>query len=199
LAATVHRLAAGGDPERPEEAAQAARVAADRMDDAFRQYLAERSSKQMTMDGVATLVAGATRVRRTALSLLTITPMTDVTALADGCGELLERDLDPLQRWYARLGQAIADGAGAPPQDDPDIGGRRRVLECAQRAVAEGHEASIAAALNLLWASQQLHDLWRLEAHLAKPASGSVHPPVAPHAQRDEDRQQRDDPGGRAG
>jgi hypothetical protein len=144
------------------------------MDDAFRQYLAERSSKRMNVESVATLVAGAARVRRTALSLLAATRMTDGATLEDGCAESLDRDLEALRRWYARLGQALADGGTPPSQDDPDPRGRTRVLECAQRAVAGGDETRIGAAISLLWASQQLHDLWRLEAHLAGPAGEAV-------------------------
>jgi hypothetical protein len=43
------------------------------------------------------------------------------------------------------------------------------VLQCAHEAVTAEDHAQIAPALSLLWASQYLDNLWRLEAHLAQP------------------------------
>jgi uncharacterized membrane protein YccC len=171
VAATVNRLVAGEDSARLDQVAHAARVAADRLDDAFRQYLAERSSKEMDMESVATLVAGATRLRRTGLSLLALTRLADGSALEPECAHALDRDLEAIRSWYRRLGEAIADGRAPPSPDEHHDPGRARVLECVRRAVAAGDEARIKAALGLLWASQHLDNLWRLEAHLAQPAA----------------------------
>jgi uncharacterized membrane protein YccC len=171
LVATTHGLVAGGDPARPEQAARAARVAALRLEDAFRQYLAERSTKRMNMESVATLVAGAKRVQRTALSLLALARMGDGFALGEGCARSLDRELEALHRWYTNLGIALVDVSAPPPQHQRDTRGRARVLECARQAVAGDDEVRIGPALSLLWASQYLDNLWRLEAHLAEPAA----------------------------
>jgi hypothetical protein len=61
--------------------------------------------------------------------------------------------------------------SSAPTQDHPDTRGRSRILECARDAVSGGDDARISAALGLLWASQHLENLWRLEAHLAQPGA----------------------------
>ena len=50
-----------GDPGRAEQAASAAM---HRLDDAFRQYLAERSAKRADPESAARLVAGASRILR---------------------------------------------------------------------------------------------------------------------------------------
>jgi uncharacterized membrane protein YccC len=171
LVATAHRLVGDDDPIRPEQAALAATVAADRLDDAFRQYLGERSTKQMNMESVATLVGGARRVQRTGLSLLALTRMTDVSALGEECARSLDRELEALHGWYMSLGDALADGSAPPPQHQRDARGRKRVLECARQAVSENDQARIGPVLSLLWASQYLDNLWRLEAHLAQPAA----------------------------
>jgi uncharacterized membrane protein YccC len=171
LAATVHRLAGAGDPALAEQAAKAAGVTARRLDDGFRQYLGERSAKRMNMDSIAKLVAGARRVQRTSLSLLLLTRRTDASALGDSCTRSVDPEVQALQRWYAGLGAAVLGQSAPPPQDQPDTRGRRRVLECAHDAVSAGDDARIRAALSLLWASQHLENLWRLEAHLAPPAA----------------------------
>jgi uncharacterized membrane protein YccC len=171
LVATMHRLAAGGDPFREDRAGQEARAAADRLDDAFRQYLADRSTKRMTFESAAALVAGARRLQRTALSLVEVTRSSDVSALGEGCARSLDVELEALHRWYTGLGDALVDGSSPPPQDEPDTSGPSRALECARQAVAGRDRARIGPALGLLWASQHLDSLWRLEAHLAQPAA----------------------------
>jgi hypothetical protein len=50
-------------------AARAATTAADRLDDAFRQYLAEVNPQPTSIRNVAALVAGAARVRQAAWSM----------------------------------------------------------------------------------------------------------------------------------
>src|SRR5437588_7118558 len=116
VVAATRRLVAGGDASAPERAAEAARVAAGRLDDAFRQYLAERSAKRMDMESVASLVAGARRVRRTGLSLLALSRRADSFGPGDRCARSLDRELEALQRWYTSLGDALVDGRAPPPQ-----------------------------------------------------------------------------------
>jgi uncharacterized membrane protein YccC len=169
VVAAAHRLVGGGDPARPEQAAQAAqaaRVASRRLDDAFRQNLAERSTKRMDVDGVVTLVAGARRVQRTALSLLALARMADGFPLGEGCARSLDPELEALHGWYTSLGNALVDGRAPPPPHQSDTRRPRRVLECVRQAVSGDDDASVGPALSLLWASQYLEELWRLEAHL---------------------------------
>jgi uncharacterized membrane protein YccC len=169
--AAVDPLVAGGERAGGDQAAEAARVATHRLEDAFRQYLGERSARQVNMDSVATLVGGARRVQRTARSLMMLTRTTDRSALGEGCARSLDRDLEGLHGWYTNLGIAVVEAIAPPPQHERDIGGHRRVFECAREAVASQDEQRTHAALGLLWASQYLDYLWRLEAHLAQPAA----------------------------
>ena len=171
VAATLHALVVGGDPAAPEQAAQAAGAATDRLDDAFREYLGERSAKRMDVESVATLVAGAKRVQRTALSLRALTRTTDGAVLGDGCARSLDGEVEALHRWYTSFGDALVGGSPPPPQHERDARGRRRALECARQAVSGDDRARIGPGLGLLWAGQYLDNLWRLEAHLVQPAA----------------------------
>ena len=123
------------------------------------------------MESVATLVAGATRVQRTALSLRALSRMTDGAALGEGCAGALDPEIEAFHRWYSELGRALGDGRAPPPPHERDADGRRRVLDCARRAVAEGDEGTVRPALGMLWASQHLDNLRRLEDHLVEPAA----------------------------
>ena len=59
VAATMRRLALGGDSNEMARAARAADAALHRLDDVFRQYLAERSVTRINVEDVAALVGGA--------------------------------------------------------------------------------------------------------------------------------------------
>jgi len=60
-----------------------------------------------------------------------------------------------------------------PPPHIRDAEGSSRLLECVREAARGRDEATVKAALVLLWASQHLDNLWRLEAHLGKRANAA--------------------------
>ena len=76
VVATAGQIIAGGDENGSSGPAAASAAAVHRLDDAFRQALAERSAGGMNLESVGALVAGAARVRRTAQSLSALGRMT---------------------------------------------------------------------------------------------------------------------------
>jgi hypothetical protein len=58
-----------------------------------------------------------------------------------------------------------------PPPHIRDTEGRTRMLACVREASTSGDRGSLQGAIVLLWASQHLDSLWRLEGHLRKRAS----------------------------
>jgi uncharacterized membrane protein YccC len=171
VAATARQIIDGGDEARSAGPGQAAAVAVHRLDDAFREYLAERSAKRMNMESVGALVAGAARVRRAGQSLSALGRMTDGDASLTRCGENLDHEIYALRSWYVTLGDSFLHSTAAPPPHIRDAEGRRRLLECVRDAVASGDKAQLRPALVLLWASQHLDNLWRLESHLGRSAA----------------------------
>jgi uncharacterized membrane protein YccC len=75
VVATARQLIDGADPAAAARAARAADAAVHRLDDAFRQYLAERSATAVNVETVAAFVGGAARVRRAAQSLASLGSM----------------------------------------------------------------------------------------------------------------------------
>jgi uncharacterized membrane protein YccC len=173
VVATARQLIEGGDADTTDRAARTADAAVHRLDDAFRQYLTERSATTYNVEDVAALVGGASRVRRAAQSLASLGSMVDGNAGLGRCGANLDRELHALQSWYVGLGYALVNDRAVPPPHIRDADGRSRLLACVRDAADGRDQATVHAALVLLWASQHVDNLWRLEAHLGERARGA--------------------------
>jgi len=171
VVATARQVIDGTGSEEAARAARAVDAALHRLDDAFRQYLAERSATTFNVEDVAALVGGAARVRRAAQSLASLGRMADGTTRLQRCGENLDGELDALQSWYVALGYALVNNRAIPSPHIRDTEGSSRLLACVRDAARD--EASVKAALVLLWASQHLDNLWRLESHVSARANAA--------------------------
>jgi uncharacterized membrane protein YccC len=174
VASATRRLIAGGAGSTEtavQPARQIARGAANRLDDAFRDYLAESSTHQGNLEGVATLVAGTTRVRLAAYSLSTLTPAPAGGPRIDQCAEALAADVDALRSWYVSLADALVERTAIPPPHPRDDDDDRQVVRCVRQALAAGDGAMVGSALTLVWASQHLDNLRQLGARLIQPAA----------------------------
>ena len=177
VVAAAHQLVVGRDAARSDAQGQLAAAAVHRLDDAFRQYLAERSARRANVESVGTLVAGAARLRRAAQSLSALGHMVNGDARLARCGENLDAEAHAGRSWYVTLGDALVHDTTVPPPHIRDLDARRRLLGCAHDAVAGGDKRKIGPALVLLWGSQHLDHLWRLESHLGKHALSASSPP----------------------
>jgi uncharacterized membrane protein YccC len=171
--ATTQKAIVGGASEAAVRAGRAADAAIDRLDDGFRQYLAERSATTVNVQDIATLVSGASRVRRAAQSLTALGRTAGRDTRLERCGQNLDRELHALQSWYVTLGYALVNGDRVPPPHIRDAEGGSRLLACVRDAARSRDKATLNAALILLWASQHLDNLWHLEAHLGKRANAA--------------------------
>jgi len=172
VVATARRLSEGGSDDAAR-AGRAADAALHRLDDAFRQYLAERSATAYNVEDVAALVGGAARVRRAAQSLVALGRMTEFNTRVEHCARNLDGELQALQTWYISLGSALVQRRQVPPPHIRDTEGRSRLLTCIRESARGRDKATVDAALVLLWSSQHLDNLWRLEAHLAERANAA--------------------------
>ncbi|OLE35493.1 MAG: hypothetical protein AUG48_10465 [Actinobacteria bacterium 13_1_20CM_3_68_9] len=170
--ATARRLSEEGSDEAAR-AGRASDAALHRLDDAFRQYLAERSATAYNVEDVAALVGGAARVRRAALSLAALARMTDGKKRLEHCARNLDGELQALQAWYIAFGSALTKRRQVPPPHIRDTEGRSRLLTCVRDAARGRDKATVDAALVLLWSSQHLDNLWRLESRLAERADAA--------------------------
>ncbi len=170
VVATARQLTESDDPDASARAARLADAAVHRLDDAFRQFLTERSASRLNLDEVAAFVGGAARVRRAAQSLGALVEMAGADRRLAQCGSNLERELHALQSWYVALGYAIVNARPVPPPTHPGRRRPRRLIACVRQAAASPDPATAQEAAVLLWTSQHLDNLWRLEAQLAERA-----------------------------
>jgi len=172
VVATARRLSDGADDDAAR-AGRAADAALNRLDDAFRQYLTERSATAYNVEDVAALVGGATRVRRAAQSLAALGRMAAPNSRVERCARNLDADLEALRAWYTALGDALVERRRVPPPHARDTEGVSRLLGCVREAARDRERATVDAALVLLWSSQHIENLGRLEEHLAKRANAA--------------------------
>jgi uncharacterized membrane protein YccC len=173
VVATARQLFEAEDADGADRAARAADAALHRLDDAFRQYLAERSASEVKVESVAAIVGSASRVRRSAQSLAKLGRMADGGARLERCGQNLDGELHALQSWYVSFGYALVNRRAVSPPHIRDADGRRRLLACVRDAARGRDEATVRSALLLLWASQHLDNLWKLESHLGEVVGAS--------------------------
>jgi uncharacterized membrane protein YccC len=162
----------------PDRTEQASALAVHHLEDAFRQYLADRSATKMNVESVATLVAGAARVRRAAQSLSALSSTVEGNEGLARCGQNLDGEVNAARAWYVTLGDSLLHASPVPPPHVRDAEGRRRLLDCVRDAVAGTDETKRRPALALLWASQHLDNLWRLEGYLGRHATEASRPPA---------------------
>jgi hypothetical protein len=97
--------------------------------------------------------------------------MTDDDQRLERCGRNLDGELQALQSWWVSLGYALVNVRPVPPPHIRDSEGRSALIACVRDAARSPDKAAIHAALLLLWTSQHLDNLWRLEARLAERAN----------------------------
>lgn len=161
-------LATAALSSNSEHARLAAGAATRRLDDTYRQFLAERGHERLDMSVVGTLVTGATRVRLAAYSLMS---MARESGTWDASAEL-EREATAVRGWYLSLAEAIRHVEAAPrPEraDDGDLGAALRALD---EAVQSGEMTRIQAALGAALAEETIGSVREFEERLAHALDG---------------------------
>jgi len=84
------------------------------------------------------------------------------------CAERLDQDVLKLRAWYVTLGDSIVNGTALPPPEWREQAARSGMLQCTRQAISTGQPTVARNALLMLWASEHLDMLWRLERHLGR-------------------------------
>ncbi len=175
VSVTARLLTGSGHDGDQGRAEQAATAAIHQLDDAFRQYLAERSAKRADPESAARLVAGAARVLRAGRSMATLNTM---PGDGDGrgpdglgpYGEDLDRQVQAVRSWYVTLGDSLAHGTSVPPPQPVSLQDHGRLLDYLRNSSTSDDAADLNEALLMLWASQHLDMLRRMESYLGEQA-----------------------------
>jgi uncharacterized membrane protein YccC len=157
-------------------AQRAAHTAYLRLDDAFREFLAERGAKVVPVETVAMLVTGSNRIRLAAYTLATLPlapdrqdePELESVAIA---GAVLRDAYTSSYRWYEAFAEALAERRQTidpPPVNDRVL---HDVLLTAFEDARDGQrEGFLRMTMRMFWADQLLETQHQVQVELADSA-----------------------------
>jgi uncharacterized membrane protein YccC len=167
-AASANYFAAAATTDDARALGITAAAAAHRLDDAYRQFLAEPGRERLDIDSVTVLVTGATRLRLAAHSLTTIAGETGSWAHI----AVLDREVTALRGWYLAFAEGVKGSGPTPTPEAIDHRPSIEVLRYLDEVVADGDSVRIRSAVGAALASDHVRRLRRLEPHLVRALRG---------------------------
>jgi hypothetical protein len=147
-------------------------AAGRRLDDALRQYLAERGAKNVHLSDLTPIVNGATRLRLAgeAIGRMPLPPREDTGGRTfTASSGLIQDQAWAVSGWYAAVADAIDPRRPVRTPPPPRPADRTaELLAALRRDLGAGtlHDGDTEHAKRLLWTALYLQDLRRLEAQL---------------------------------
>lgn len=180
MAGSMDALFEGAGSDRLEAEADEARGSGRRLDDAFHQYVAERSPGHLEIDSLIVLIAGATRLRfightvRDSQALWHLSPVSGGSDSLALSRQALDADLQAMRTWYRALGDAVL-GAGDPPTPPPrPQGAGGQSLRWLHRATSPGQEAELRIRVATAWVGEHLDVLHDVQPRLSEAAGAAA-------------------------
>jgi hypothetical protein len=154
------------------ESTQAA-AASRRLDDAFREYLAERGRKQSDLATVTALVTGVVAPRLVADAVIALWEREDGSLGGDrsAAGRELAHDAEVVAGWYTRLGEALGDRVPPPDAATRDAASEERLVAAVRRDLDDRTGMTSPTAVRMIWTGDHLDALRRLQPGLLEPAA----------------------------
>jgi len=173
LADAVVRLTSPTDAVDMAPGRRASQSAYLRLDDAFRQFLAERGAKVVPVEVVAGLFTGSNRIRLAAYTLSTLPLLppepgrSELESVAVA-GAVLRDSYAASHRWYEEFGEVLRgqrDSLDQPPDHDQTLHGVLR--EAFEDARTHRRGDQLRTMLQMLWADELLETQRQVQADLA--------------------------------
>ncbi len=173
LADAVDRLTTTGHAIDTSPGLKASHRAYLRLDDAFRQYLAERGAKMVPVETLSNLATGSNRIRLAAYALSSLpvvlpAPGQPELESVTVAGAILRDASATSHRWYEEFGELLAarrDSLDPPPVHDETL---HDVLHVAfEDARSRRRGDRLRATLQMLWADELLESQRPVQADLA--------------------------------
>src|SRR5262249_41275896 len=128
-----------------------------RLDDAFRQYLAERGAKHVPLAEASSLVTGTVALRLSADAVVDLWRDVDGAVVASA---------EEVERWYDSLAESLSlDGHMPPDPISPDQIGEDRWADALAADTGPGTEMS---AVRVIWTADHLDAVRRLQPKLVE-------------------------------
>jgi uncharacterized membrane protein YccC len=181
LASTVRFGMSRGDPSTPAPpalASDAARAAAAsrRLDDAFRTYLAERGAKRFPLADVAGLVTGVAGLRLEGDAVLDLWRADDGQAGGDvaAAGHEILGMAERVTGWYDRLATTMITGGELLEPLAHDKAADGRLVRAVRHDLLGDDGIASATAIRMIWTSDHLDVVRRLQAAIISPARATA-------------------------
>ncbi len=160
-----------------------AAAAARRLDDAFRNFLAERGTKRLPLATVSSLITGVAGLRLTAAAVLELWGRAGSPAAEPGAGwasapapdravaaDELIRAGDLVVDWYEAMSRALIAGSPVADPLPPDRSADGRLVEAVRRDLGGGDRTGGATAVRMIWTGDHIDAARRLQGSLVEPA-----------------------------
>jgi uncharacterized membrane protein YccC len=163
-----------GTPSRPAPTEEAIRSAAAsrRLDDAYRNYLAERGAKPVPLAEVTGLVTGVIGVRLAGDAVLDLWQRDAGGSGGDRAAARLEllSTSGRVTGWYERLGASLAHEGAVPDAVGADPIADSHLVDAVRRDLSNADGKAGAVGVRILWTGDHLDAVRRLQAGLVEPA-----------------------------
>ncbi|HEY2176552.1 MAG TPA: FUSC family protein [Mycobacteriales bacterium] len=159
----------------PDGESRRAAAAARRLDDAFREFLAERGTKHIAMADVTTLVTSVAVLRLTADAIRDLWEGDDGAPTGDRAAARVEI-VDAgavLVQWYQSTARALAGGGRLPDQLGHDATADQRLIDAVRRDLNGEDGRGTATAVKMIWTGDHIDAARRLQADVL-PAARAV-------------------------
>jgi uncharacterized membrane protein YccC len=157
-------------PAAPTVGAARAAAAAQRLDDTFRGYLAERGAKPVPLAAVTRLLTGVSSLRLAADAILDLWQHGDgATGDRSAARHELLASSELVKRWYEDLAVSLATG-GDPRKPLPDDTVADERLVAAARRDLRSKDGQATTAIRMIWTGDHLDAARRLERAIVEPA-----------------------------
>ncbi len=162
----------GVSPAAPDGDAARAAAAAQRLDDTFRNYLAERGAKPIPLAEVTSLVTGVGGVRLAGDAVLDLWQREDGSATGDRAAarqELLKMS-ELVKAWYEDLARSLLNGAEPREPLAHDKVADGRLVDAVRRDLRGEDGRASATAVRMIWTGEHLDAVRRLQKVIVEPA-----------------------------
>jgi uncharacterized membrane protein YccC len=167
-------IAFDGSRTEAESAASRAAAAARRLDDAFRQYLAERGHKRLSLAEVASLLTGVAGLRLTAQSVSDLWPVEEQVGVDAPRAQLEVIGMtERVTNWFAALAQAMTGSGTVPralPRDDASDHRLAEALRDAVDSVTTPDARVRGRTVRLIWTVDHVDTARRIQEIVEGPA-----------------------------
>ncbi|MFZ0215359.1 MAG: FUSC family protein [Candidatus Dormiibacterota bacterium] len=150
----------------PGDEQRRAAAAARRLDDAFREFLAERGAKSVPLAEVATLVTAVAALRLTADAIVDLWQREDGRPAGDrtAARNQIRTSGDEITAWYETTARALSGAAAVPDPVPRDPAADLQLIDAVRHDLAGQHGRGTATAVKMIWTADHLDAVRRLQA-----------------------------------